>query len=77
METANRIIENGRKNKYKEIFDLLDEDKDNMISYNTINTANLNLKTLKIINPIINQIIEQKAQMITFREFYDICNNYL
>jgi Ca2+-binding EF-hand superfamily protein len=56
---------------------LLDEDKDNMISYNTINTANLNLKTLKIINPIINQIIEQKAQMITFREFYDICNNYL
>ena len=65
------------KKKYKEIFDLLDEDKDNMISYNTINTANLNFKTLKIINPIINQIIEQKAQMITFREFYDICNNYL
>ena len=76
-ETANRIIENEREKKYKEIFDLLDEDKDNMISYNTINTANLNFKTLKIINPIINQIIEQKAQMITFREFYDICNNYL
>ena len=77
METANRIIENGRKNKYKEIFDLLDDDKDNYISYNKINTANCNAKALKPIIPIIQEIIEKKEEMITFKQFYERINEYL
>ena len=54
---------------YKNIFDILDSNKNNFISYKTIDTSKFNKKILSIISPIINEIIENKEEMVTFKEF--------
>ena len=77
METVNRIIEKERMKKCKTIFDMLDNDNDNIISYNKINTANLNANLLKPIIPVIQEIIEKKEETVTFKEFYERIKKYL
>lgn len=71
MNKAQEMIEKEKINKYKEIFNLLDHDKDNFISYDTLNTSNFSQKVLNAIGPILNEIIENKEEMVTFNEFYE------
>ena len=71
MNKAQEMIEKEQINKYKEIFNLLDHDKDNFISYDTLNTSNFSQKVLNAIGPILNEIIENKEEMVTFNEFYE------
>ena len=71
MNKAQEMIEKEQINKYKEIFNLLDHDKDNFISYDTLNTSNFSQKVLNAIGPLLNEIIENKEEMVTFNEFYE------
>jgi hypothetical protein len=71
MNKAQEMIEKEQINKYKEIFNLLDHDKDNFISYDTLNTSNFSQKVLNAISPLLNEIIENKEEMVTFNEFYE------
>ena len=48
---------------------MLDDDKDNYISYNKINTANLNANLLKPIIPVIQEIIEKKKKQLLLKNF--------
>ena len=52
------------------MFQILDHDKDNFISYDTLSTANFSQKVLYAIAPILNEIKENKEEMVTFQEFY-------
>ena len=69
MKYINQKIEDQKIKTYKNIFDILDLNKNNFISYQTIDTSKLNKKLFSIISPILNQIIENKEEMVTFKEF--------
>ena len=69
IKHINEKIEKQKMENYKNIFDILDSNKNNFISYKTIDTSKFNKKILSIISPIINEIIENKEEMVTFKEF--------
>ena len=69
MKYINQKIEDQKIKTYKNIFDILDLNKNNFISYQTIDTSKLNKKLFSIISPILNEIIENKEEMVTFKEF--------
>ena len=71
MSRINEIIEEKKRKTYKAIFDMLDNDKDEFISYNNLDTSKMNKKILSIFAPLINDIIEKKEEMMTFKEFFE------
>jgi hypothetical protein len=71
MSRINEIIEEKKRKTYKAIFDMLDNDKDEFISYNNLDTSKMNKKILSIFAPLINEIIEKKEEMMTFKEFFE------
>ena len=50
---------------------MLDNDKDEFISYNNLDASKMNKKILSIFAPLINDIIEKKEEMMTFKEFFE------
>ena len=71
MKSINQKIEEQKIKIYKNIFDILDFNKNNFISYQTIDLSKFNKKMLSIISPILNEIIENKEEMVTFKEFIE------
>ena len=71
MKSINQKIEEQKIKIYKNIFDVLDFNKNNFISYQTIDLSKFNKKMLSIISPILNEIIENKEEMVTFKEFIE------
>ena len=58
----------NKKKIYKEIFNYLDDDKGNIISYDISNINNLSSNVLRTISPILSGIKENKEEMIIFIE---------
>ena len=58
----------NKKKTYKEIFNYLDDDKGNIVSYDILNINNLSSNVLRTISPILSEIKENKEEMNTFIE---------
>ena len=54
--------------KYREIFNLLDENQDGFISSSNIQLNKINENTLKNITPILEELKQSKKKMV-FKEF--------
>ena len=63
--------------KFKEIFDLLDNNKKGYLSYSNINFINIDQNILDAISPVIGQINENKNKKIYFNEFKKLVNKPL
>ena len=65
-----KINTKKKKEIFKQIFNLIDKDKDGQISYATYNKNAIPQKIHKIISPMINQMISHKA-VISKENFFD------
>ena len=74
---ANNKLNQIKDYKFKEIFDLLDNNKQGYLSYSNINFININQKILFAISPVICQINENKNKKIYFNEFKKLVNKPL
>ena len=63
--------------KFREIFDLLDNNKKGYLSYSNINFINIDQNILDAISPVIGQINENKNKKIYFNEFKKLVNKPL
>ena len=66
---------NKKKNTFKKIFKLLDNDNDNLISPAHINVNNLPINFKKLLMPLLNEL-ENENETLTESEFIYICEKY-
>ena len=74
---ANNKLNQIKDYKFKEIFDLLDNNKQGYLSYSNINFINIDQKILNAVSPVICQINENKNKKIYFNEFKKLVNKPL
>ena len=74
---ANNKLNQIKDFKFKEIFDLLDNNNQGYLSYSNINFINIDKKILDGISPVICQINENKNKKIYFNEFKKLVNKPL
>ena len=74
---ANNKLNQIKDFKFKEIFDLLDNNNQGYLSYSNINFINIDKKILDAISPVICQINENKNKKIYFNEFKKLVNKPL
>ena len=60
MKKSSEVIMKMKYDKYKALFELLDSDKDGLISYNKINLNGINNNILIVIKPILGELYETK-----------------
>jgi len=72
---SNEIFQEKKIKSFVYIFKLIDKDEDNLISYLNLNLKNLDKKLNKILTPIFQNLILQKASM-NLNDFI-IAMNYL
>ena len=60
MKKSSEVIMKMKHDKYKTLFELLDSDKDGLISYNKINLNDINNNILTLIKPILGELYETK-----------------
>ena len=65
---SKEVIMKMKITKYKQLFDLLDSDKDGLISFNNIKLTKINGKTLNSLSPILDYLYNT-GDTINFREF--------
>ena len=63
--------------KYKEIFDLLDGDRDGFVSYDKIKLSDVDNNILIAITPLLEEITKNKEEMMTFKEFVVVADKYI
>ena len=71
------IINQLKLEKYREIFDLLDKDKKNFISYTNISFQEIPVNVMKALGPVIEVINQQKNKRIYFHEFKQLTEKSL
>jgi len=64
----NSLLRKQNNNLYKEIFNLLDSDKDGLISYKKIRLSLLDNNLLKILTPILEEL-QQNNFILNYNEF--------
>lgn len=68
LETSMKGVMRIKLQKYKEIFNLLDSDKDGFISYKNIKLSELNSDVLQSLTPLFEDL-QKKGNYIDFKEF--------
>ena len=63
-----KIVIKMKIDKYKEIFDLLDHDKDGFISAKSIKLSNLHTDLLETLTPLLEEI-QTKNLSLNFKDF--------
>ena len=56
LQKSNNIILKAKNIKYKELFNILDSDRDGFISYKKVRLSELNFEELKYLTPILNEL---------------------
>lgn len=74
---SNDIIKKIKEYKFKEIFNLLDLNKEGYLSYANISFINIEPKILEALSPLIGEINRNKNKKIFFNEFKNITNDSL
>ena len=74
---AQNILNKIKEYKFKEIFDLLDSNKQGYLSYSNIDFDNINKNVLVSLSPVISEINENKNKKIDFNEFKKLANKSL
>lgn len=74
---AQNILNKIKEYKFKEIFDLLDSNKQGYLSYSNIYFDNINKNVLVSLSPVISEINENKNKKIDFKEFKKLANKSL
>ena len=74
---AKDIIKKIKDYKFKEIFDLLDNNKEGFLSYSNISFINIEPKMLEALSPLIGEIYRNKNKKIFFNEFKNITSESL
>ncbi len=68
LDNSMKGIMKIKMQKYKEIFDILDSDKDGFISYKNIKLSELNEDVLESLTPLFEDL-QKKENYIDFKEF--------
>ena len=68
LENSMKIVIKMKIDKYKEIFDLLDHDKDGFISAKSIKLSNLTTDLLETLTPLLEEI-QTKNLSLNFKDF--------
>ena len=74
---ANDIMKKIKEYKFKEIFDLLDLNKEGFLSYANISFINIEPHILEALSPLIGEIYRNKNKKIFFKEFKSITKESL
>ena len=77
IDHTTEIILKMKIEKYKEIFDLLDYNKNGFISHNKIKISDLNSELLLILTPIFEELQNNKDLKMNFKEFCIKSDKYL
>lgn len=68
LERSMKSVLKMKIDKYKEIFDLLDSDKDGYISFKNIKLSEVNSEILEALTPLFEEL-QKKSNYIDFKEF--------
>lgn len=68
LEKSMKIVLKIKLEKYKEIFDLLDSDKDGFISFNNIKLSDITPEILEALTPLFDEL-QKKGNYIDFKDF--------
>jgi hypothetical protein len=68
LENSMKIVLKMKIQKYKDIFDLLDHDKDGYISAKNIKLSNLHTELLEALTPLLEEI-QTKSLNLSFKDF--------
>eukprot|EP00826_Nyctotherus_ovalis_P035592 TRINITY_DN3068_c0_g2_i1.p1 TRINITY_DN3068_c0_g2~~TRINITY_DN3068_c0_g2_i1.p1 ORF type:complete len:530 (+),score=60.49 TRINITY_DN3068_c0_g2_i1:116-1705(+) len=71
---SNKMVENMRRSALEMIFNILDGDRDGVISGNAVNTKKLPIKIKEIFEPLLKEMEEMKCGL-DMEEFIDAANN--
>ena len=74
---VNYLVVKTKIKNYKEIFTLLDKDKNGFISYDTLDISNIDERIRNKVRKLIEFIKEEKMEIITFKEFCAIADEFL
>ena len=77
IDHTTEIILKMKIEKYKEIFNLLDYNKNGFISHNKIKISDLNSELLLILTPIFEELQNNKDYKMNFKEFCIKSDKYL
>ncbi len=68
LEKSMKSVLKMKIEKYKQIFDLLDSDKDGFISFKNIKLSEVNSEVLEALTPLFDEL-QKKGNYIDFKEF--------
>lgn len=68
LEKSMKSVLKMKIEKYKQIFDLLDSDKDGFISFKSIKLSEVNSEVLEALTPLFDEL-QKKGNYIDFKEF--------
>lgn len=74
---ANNILNQIKEYKFKEIFDLLDINKQGYLSYSNVDFKNIDKNILVSLSPVISELNKNKNKKIDFNEFKKLANKSL
>lgn len=76
LESSMKGVMKIKMEKYQEIFNILDSDKDGFISYKNIKLSELSEEVLKSLQPLFEDM-QRKGNYIDFKEFCIKCDELL
>ncbi len=68
LEKSMKSVLKMKIEKYKQIFDLLDSDKDGFISFKNIKLSEVNAEVLEALTPLFDEL-QKKGNYIDFKQF--------
>ena len=74
---ANNIMNNLKENKLREIFELLDKNKEGFLSYSNISSADVDPNVMEALKPLFEEINKNRNKKIFFNEFKNLTNDSL
>ena len=70
-------MNNLKENKLREIFELLDKNKEGFLSYSNISSADVDPNVMDALKPLFEEINKNRDKKIYFNEFKNLTNDSL
>ena len=74
---VNYLVVKTKIKNYKEIFNLLDKEKNGFISYDSLDIENVDERIREKVRKLVEFIKEEKMEIVTFKEFCAVADEFL
>ena len=74
---VNYLVVKTKIKNYKEIFNLLDKEKNGFISYDSLDIENVDERIREKVRKLVEFINEEKMEIVTFKEFCAVADEFL